>query len=73
VNKRPGEELYDIISDPACLNNLALDPVHFKTTQAYRDKMDVYLEKTGDPRALGHGDTWENYRRYSRMRSFPRP
>jgi N-sulfoglucosamine sulfohydrolase len=35
--------------------------------------MDVYLKKTGDPRALGHGDIWETYRRYSRIRSFPKP
>ena len=73
VDKRPGEELYDITSDPACLINLALDPTHYKTTQMYRGKMDVYLKKTGDPRALGQGDIWETYRRYSRMRSFPRP
>ena len=73
VDKRSGEELYDITSDPACLNNLALDPTHYKTTQTYRDKMDAYLKKTGDPRALGQGDIWETYRRYSRMRSFPKP
>ena len=73
VDKRSGEELYDITSDPACLINLALDPTHYKTTQMYRDKMDVYLKKTGDPRALGQGDIWETYRRYSRMRSFPKP
>ena len=73
VDKRPGEELYDITSDPACLKNLALDPAHYKTTQTYRDQMDAYLKKTGDPRALGQGDLWETYRRYSRMRSFPRP
>jgi uncharacterized sulfatase len=65
--------LYDIISDPACLINLALDPTHYKTTQIYRGKMHVYLKKTGDPRALGQGDIWETYRRYSRMRSFPKP
>jgi len=73
VNKRPGEELYDIASDPACLNNLALDPTHYKLTQLHREQMKVFLKKTGDPRALGQGDLWESYRRYSRMRSFPRP
>jgi len=73
VDKRPGEELYDITNDPACLSNLALDPAHYKTTQTYRDQMDAYLKKTGDPRALAQGDIWESYRRYSRMRSFPRP
>ena len=73
VNKRPGEELYDIKNDPACLNNLALDPTFLNVTQTYRDEMDAFLKKTGDPRASGNGDLWESYKRYSRMRSFPRP
>ena len=73
VNKRPGEELFDIKKDPACLNNLALDPSFLETTQKYRDEMDAFLKKTGDPRAHGNGDVWESYKRYSRMRSFPRP
>ena len=73
VDKRPGEELYDITSDPDCLNNLALDPAHYKLTQTYRDQMDAYLKKTGDPRALGQGNIWESYKRYSRMRTFPKP
>ena len=73
VNKRPEEELFDVKKDPACLNNLALNPTFLKTTQKYRDKMDAFLKKTGDPRAHGNGDVWESYKRYSRMRSFPRP
>ena len=73
VNKRPGEELFDIKKDPDCLNNLALDPTFLKVTQKYRDEMDAFLKKTGDPRANDNGDLWESYKRYSRMRSFPRP
>jgi uncharacterized sulfatase len=73
VNKRPGEELFNIKKDPACLNNLALDPAFLKVTQKYRDEMSSFLKETGDPRANANGDIWESYRRYSRMRSFPRP
>jgi uncharacterized sulfatase len=73
VNKRPGEELFNIKNDPSCLNNLALDPSFLKVTQKYRDEMSAFLKMTGDPRASGNGDIWESYRRYSRMRSFPRP
>jgi len=73
VNKRPGEELFNIKKDPACLNNLALDPAFLKVTQKYRDEMSSFLKETGDPRADANGDIWESYRRYSRMRSFPRP
>ena len=73
VNKRPGEELFNIKNDPSCLNNLALDPEYLKVTQKYRDEMDKFLKITGDPRANGNGEIWESYKRYSRMRSFPRP
>ncbi len=73
VDKRPGEELFNIKTDPACLINLAVDPNYLKLTQKYRDEMDKYLKETGDPRVNGDGDIWEKYKRYSRMRSFPRP
>ena len=73
VNKRPGEELFNIKKDPSCLNNLALDPEFLKITQKYRIEMNKFLKATGDPRANGNGDIWESYKRYSRMRSFPRP
>ena len=73
VNKRPGEELFNIKKDPSCLNNLALDPEFLKITQKYRNEMNKFLKATGDPRANGNGDIWESYKRYSRMRSFPSP
>ena len=40
VDKRPGEELFNIKTDPACLINLAVDPNYLKLTQKYRDEMD---------------------------------
>ena len=65
--------MFNIKNDPACLINLALYPEFLKVTQKYRDEMDKFLKITGDPRANGNGEIWESYKRYSRMRSFPRP
>ncbi|MEK6237523.1 MAG: sulfatase, partial [Planctomycetales bacterium] len=73
VDKRPGEELYDIETDPGCLKNLALDDSHAKVLAELRKECDAYLRKTGDPRALGTGDVFESYKRYSRIRKFPKP
>ena len=36
VDLRPGEELYDIQSDPACLNNLATIPMRTRSSSSYR-------------------------------------
>lgn len=73
VGKRPAEELFDIITDPACLKNLAEDPAFARTKQELSLRMKKYLEQTGDPRALGHGDLWETYPRYNNIRKFPAP
>jgi len=74
VGKRPAEEVYDILKDPACLNNLALDPDYDQVTQYLRNRLMNFLDKTGDPRVTGNGDIWENYPRLrGPMREFPKP
>ena len=73
VDKRPEEELFDIVADPGCLNNLAADPNHEETRAALWGELAAYLKETGDPRATGNGDIWEEYIRYSSMRKFPKP
>ena len=73
VGKRPAEELYDISEDPACLNNLAGQAEYAETRQRLAERLMAYLEKTGDPRVSGHGDIWETYPRYSRLRQFVEP
>ena len=71
VDKRPAIELYDIKKDPACLTNIA------QTATDVRDelesRLDAFLEQGGDPRALGNGDIFETYPRYSGIRWFPEP
>ena len=72
VARRPAEELYDIRGDPACLQNLVGRQEHAETHELLRKRLEAYLEKTGDPRAVGEGEVFETYRRYSRLRKFPR-
>jgi len=73
VAKRPAEELFDIKKDPDCLKNLAGDPAFAKVKNKLSQQMMYYLEKTGDARALGNGDIWETYPRFSGIRKFPAP
>jgi uncharacterized sulfatase len=70
-SKRPAEQLYDIKSDPGCINNLAenpeLDEVKTKLNKILLDE----LKKQKDPRVLGFGDVFESYPRFGSMRDFP--
>ena len=73
VDRRPGEELYEISTDPGCLHNLANSADHQSIKQALSAQLAQFLRKTGDPRIVDGGDVFETYRRYSRVRDFPRP
>lgn len=59
---RPEEELYDMQKDPYELTNLAADPKYADIKKKMSDRMMAYLTKTGDPRALGNGEIFDNYR-----------
>jgi N-sulfoglucosamine sulfohydrolase len=68
--RRPREELYRIAEDPANLKNLAADPGHERVKQALGRRLDDYLARTGDPRALGQGELFERiWRRYPSLGS----
>lgn len=74
VGKRPAEELYDIMNDPGCLNNLAADPEYSAELQDLRTRLGGYLMRTGDPRVTGNGEIFESYPRLrGSMRKFPEP
>lgn len=73
VGKRPAEELFDLTADPGCLDNLAQTPEHEELLSNLRNELDDYLRATGDPRATGNGEIWEDYIRYSPVRNFPKP
>lgn len=59
--KRPEEELYNIIEDPLCLNNLAGEPEHQERKEALWNELKAKLEQTVDPRMFGKGDVFDTY------------
>jgi N-sulfoglucosamine sulfohydrolase len=64
MSKRPAEELYDVIRDPACMNNLADSKEFHREKQSLSEVLQDYLEETGDPRALGQTSTWDYFPYY---------
>lgn len=74
AGKRPAEELYQIKSDPGCINNLALNPDYEKITERLRNRLSDKLEETGDPLVTGNQGVWESYPRLrGPMRKFRVP
>ncbi len=59
--KRPSEELYDVINDPYCMNNLANSSDYQKQVSELKSLMIANLKRQNDPRVLSHGDVFENY------------
>jgi len=59
--KRPTEELYDLGTDPDCLNNVATNPKQTARLASLREKLRSELKKQNDPRALGLGEVFDNY------------
>lgn len=74
MSKRPAEELFDIKNDPDQLHNLAGDPRYAEIKADLVKKMDDYLVKTKDLRAVG-GDVsvWETAPYMSEIDKQPRP
>jgi N-sulfoglucosamine sulfohydrolase len=73
VDRRPAEELFDVVKDPGCLNNLAEEPAFADVRARLRDQLDAYLKRTGDPRVGPDPEIWETYPRYSPLRNYPAP
>ncbi len=74
VGKRPGEELYDIRTDPGCLNNLAARPEYADIRRDLAERLETYLEESGDPRIIGPDpEVFESYPRYGGIRRYPSP
>ena len=74
VAKRPVYELYDVVKDPGCINNLATSQAFAGIADGMRDTMLQELKASGDPRVVGPDEgLFDTYKRYSRMREFPKP
>jgi arylsulfatase A-like enzyme len=59
--KRPEDELFDVIKDPDCINNLASDPKYAQVIKQLALQMDKELKRQKDPRVLGNGDIFDYY------------
>ena len=68
--KRGSAELYDMKTDPYCLNNLSksakMKPILTKLITLLEKK----LTEQGDPRMTGNGDIFDSYPRFGLMRPF---
>jgi len=52
LNKRPGEELYDLRNDPHQMNNLAGKSEAKEIQKSLRDRADSLMQETNDPRLI---------------------
>ncbi len=59
---RPGEELYNLKSDPDCVVNLAGRAEHAALQKTLREQMETQLRAQGDPRMEGRGNVFDEYR-----------
>ena len=72
--KRPEYELYDVLNDPCCLNNLSDKAEFVKIEQEMKTVLLNELESSSDPRITGPDtEIFDSYIRYSPMREFPKP
>lgn len=59
--KRPKEELYNIVKDPECMNNLAEKDEYKELKEELWERLKKELRKTGDPRIFGNGKIFNDY------------
>lgn len=59
--KRPADALYDIKSDPDCVNNLSEKQEYKEVMLELKEKMEKVLTEQEDPRVLGNGDIFDFY------------
>ncbi len=69
-DKHPGEELYAIREDPACINNLAADGAYETVLISLRQALEQQLIREGDPRITTGSQVFDSYPRFGRMRPF---
>ena len=59
---RPEEQLFDILKDPACMENLAYEEGFGEIRKELSEELEAELRRTLDPRAEGKGDIFDTYR-----------
>ena len=74
--KRPQEELYNMLKDPDCVTNLAVNPESDKVKNRLWAQLSKELTEQGDPRMLGEGaifDLYPNCRVDRQQKLYKRP
>lgn len=72
--KRPEFELFDVINDPFCLDNLAEKTDYQQVRNEFMEVLFSELRNTKDPRVTGTDrEVFDSYIRYSPLREFPKP
>ena len=66
--RRPREELYHLVSDPDCVEDVAAEPSQAGRKRQLRGRLLDALEAQGDPRLRGEGHLFDEYA-YSDSRS----
>ncbi|MGN0190047.1 MAG: sulfatase-like hydrolase/transferase [Candidatus Cryptobacteroides sp.] len=61
LGPRPAYELYDIVSDPYCMHNLAEEKEYGKVRERLERKLKRELRKEKDPRMGPDGDIFDRY------------
>jgi len=64
LEKRPGEELYDLRKDPDQLNNVAGNPTYSDIKKKLENKMMSWRKQTGDPLLSAKEDIFDTYPYY---------
>jgi N-sulfoglucosamine sulfohydrolase len=62
TEKRPAEELYDMINDPDQLENIAYRPEQAATRAALASRLHEMLMRTGDPLEISGRDIFQDYK-----------
>jgi N-sulfoglucosamine sulfohydrolase len=57
--QKPGEELYDAVNDPDCMNNLAGDPAYQGILSGMRARLDTHLREVNDLGEMSEEDMIE--------------
>jgi arylsulfatase A-like enzyme len=64
MDKRPAEELYDVVRDPGQLRNVAGDRSQATRLATLRRQLDTWMRATADPRATTDDDRFDRYPYY---------
>ena len=69
--KRPGEELYDLKSDPHQLVNLAANPEYTQVKAELAAQLVAELKASGDPRVIGGAKAFDDYPYFGGVPKYP--